>query len=221
MLQALHARGNAVTSATGSIPLSSIQKTNPVDQLDQLRTSRLEALKDAVQARDLSVQGRYAEAILFGKRAVDIYLKFNIALMRLAIWYNATGQPESAAKYAERNLPAARRDESVLRSWTRQFGITSLLQGIRTSGSRRFGYKRKRTQAFRRCSRITILHSATIRSANSNKRLRKCVRCCGSIPGLPGSSAIPHPQFRARAPQSFRGGQRDDRKSAATEASRD
>ena len=100
VLQALTLAATQLRQQLGGL-LRSIQKSNPVDQLDQLRTSKLEALKNAVQARDLSVQGRYAEAILFGKRAVEIDPKFNIALMRLAIWYSATGQPESAAKYAE------------------------------------------------------------------------------------------------------------------------
>ena len=100
VLQALTLAATQLRQQLGGL-LRSIQKSNPVDQLDQLRTSKLEALKNAVQARDLSVQGRYAEAILFGKRAVEIDPKFNIALMRLAIWYNVTGQPESAAKYAE------------------------------------------------------------------------------------------------------------------------
>ncbi len=97
VLQALTLAATQLRQQLGGL-LRSIQKSN---QLDQLRTSNLEALKDAIQARNLSVQGRYAEAILFGKRAVEIDASFSVALVSLAIWYNVTGQPESAAKYAE------------------------------------------------------------------------------------------------------------------------
>ncbi len=60
VLQALTLAATQLRQQLGGL-LRSIQKSNPVDQLDQLRTSKLEALKNAVQARDLSVQGRYAK----------------------------------------------------------------------------------------------------------------------------------------------------------------
>jgi tetratricopeptide (TPR) repeat protein len=68
----------------------------------QSRTSKLEALKDYTKAEQLALQGRFVEAISFLERAVEIDPQYFAALNFLAILHNTTGQPESAAKYAER-----------------------------------------------------------------------------------------------------------------------
>ncbi|MGI8564945.1 MAG: protein kinase domain-containing protein, partial [Pyrinomonadaceae bacterium] len=81
--------------------LSSIQFIQP---LDQIKTSNLQALKDATKGRELSSQGRFVEAIPFLKRAVEIDPQFSVAIIRLALQYNVTGQPDSAAKYAEQSF---------------------------------------------------------------------------------------------------------------------
>ena len=78
--------------------LSSIQSIKP---LAQDRTSKLEALKDRTRAGELGYQGRFVEAISFVERAVEIDPQYVAALHYLSLLYNATGQPESAAKYAE------------------------------------------------------------------------------------------------------------------------
>src|SRR5262249_13972662 len=51
--------------------------------------------------RELAIQGRFVEAIPFFKRAVEIDPQYAHALAGLAVMNNITGQPESAAKYAE------------------------------------------------------------------------------------------------------------------------
>src|SRR5262245_25319488 len=98
--QALDALSQAATQLREKLgeSLRSIQKLKP---LDQTRTSKLEALKDATKARELSLQGRFVEAIPFLKRATEIDPQYFTALNGLAVMNNVTGQPESAAKYAE------------------------------------------------------------------------------------------------------------------------
>ncbi|MDQ3010638.1 MAG: protein kinase [Acidobacteriota bacterium] len=98
LLQALAPAATRLREKLGE-SLSSIQKFN--QPLNQSRTSKLEALKDDTKATGLAHQGRFAEAIPFLKRAVTIDPQFAAAHLRLAVLYNATGQPESAANYAE------------------------------------------------------------------------------------------------------------------------
>ncbi|MGH9841657.1 MAG: winged helix-turn-helix domain-containing protein [Blastocatellia bacterium] len=98
VLQALSQATTRLREKLGE-SLSSIQKFN--QPLDQTRTSKLEALKDATKARELASQGRFVEAIPFFKRAVEIDPQYAHALTALAVMYNVTGQPETAAKYAE------------------------------------------------------------------------------------------------------------------------
>jgi eukaryotic-like serine/threonine-protein kinase len=98
VLQALAQGATQLREKLGE-SLSSLQKLN--QPLDQTRTAKLEALKDATKARELAIQGRFVEAIPFFKRAVESDPQYAHALMGLAAMYNATGQPESAGKYAE------------------------------------------------------------------------------------------------------------------------
>src|SRR4029453_5125452 len=101
VLQALSQAATGLRERLGE-SLSSLQKLN--QPLDQTRTSKLEALKDATKARELSSQGRFVEAIPFLKRAVEIDPQYSVALIRLAILHQVTGQPGSAANSAQQSF---------------------------------------------------------------------------------------------------------------------
>src|SRR5207253_6612202 len=109
--------------------LNSIQKFDA--PIEQVTTSSLEALRYYSLGLEQHSSGRYAQAIPFYQRAIDVDSRFAIAYARLATCYNFTKQYESAraasAKAYEYRDRASEREKLYV-SWNYFGAVTGELE---------------------------------------------------------------------------------------------
>jgi serine/threonine protein kinase/Flp pilus assembly protein TadD len=100
--QVMGALSQAATRLRGELgeSLSSIQRFDK--PLQQVTTSKLEALRDYSLSFQQAINGNLTEAVSFMKRAVEIDPNFAGAYNQLAIYYYATARPEAAGECAKK-----------------------------------------------------------------------------------------------------------------------